>query len=65
MAKAVSNAVVTVENGQLVVRVPMNEKPSLSASGKTYIVASANGETEIVVEGKKVVIGLNAYIKAK
>jgi hypothetical protein len=36
-----------------------------SASGKTTVVASSNGNkpTTVVVDGKPVVVGLNAYIK--
>lgn len=55
----------TIEKGVLVLRVPMNEKPELSASGKTYVVASSHGnkETTVKVDGKFVVVGVNAYIK--
>jgi hypothetical protein len=56
-----------IEGGELVIRVPMNEKPERSASGKTLVVASTHGnkETECVVQGKKVIVGLNAYIPVK
>ncbi len=41
------------------------EKPTPSASGKTLMVASSRGNTvtTATVDGKPVVIGLNAYIK--
>jgi hypothetical protein len=41
------------------------EKPTPSASGKTLVVASTRGNavTTAEVDGKPVVIGLNAYIK--
>ncbi|NQW48695.1 MAG: hypothetical protein HQ464_13120 [Planctomycetes bacterium] len=45
----------------------MNAKPEKSASGKTLVVASTYGnkETDCVVDGKKVVVGVNAYIPKK
>lgn len=51
----------------LVLRVPMNDKPTPSASGKTLVIASTRGnkETELQVDGKKVIVGVNAYIKKK
>ena len=52
---------------ELVLRIPMNAKPEKSASGKTLVVASTYGnkETDCVVDGKKVVVGVNAYIPKK
>lgn len=40
--------------------------PPLSKSGKSRIVASTNGNltTNVMVDGKPVIIGLNAYVKA-
>ena len=48
----------------LVITVPLTD-PTPSASGKTLVVASSHGnkETEPKINGKPVVIGLNAYIK--
>lgn len=43
------------------------QEPTPSASGKTLVIASTHGNTtlsDLKVEGKPVVIGLNAYIKA-
>ena len=56
-----------IEGDELVIRVPMSTKPELSASGKTLVVASTRGnkETDCVVQGKKVVVGVNAYIPVK
>jgi len=53
----------TIENGELVVRIPL-QTPTLSASGKTLVVASTHGnvKTDATVNGKQVTIGLNAYI---
>ena len=55
---------VTIENNELVIRVPMQE-PRPSASGKTLVVATTSGNkiTEATVNGKRVIIGLNAYIQ--
>lgn len=54
-----------VEGRDLVIRVPMNEVPQPSATGKTLVVASSHGnkQTEVMVNGKSVIVGLNAYIK--
>ena len=56
-----------IEGDEMVIRVPMNEKPERSASGKTLVVASTHGnkETECIVQGKKVIVGVNAYIPVK
>lgn len=42
------------------------EKPAPSSSGKTLVVASTRGNvvTDVMVDGKPVTIGINAYIKA-
>lgn len=55
----------TIEKGELVIRIPLQE-PRPSASGKTLVVASSHGNqaTTATVNGKPVIIGLNAYIKA-
>jgi len=46
----------------LTVSIPISKRPS--ASGKTTVVASSNGNkpTEVQVDGKPVIVGLNAYI---
>lgn len=55
---------VKIENGKLVISIDMQE-PTPSASGKTLVVATTHGnvKTDCVIDGKPVVIGLNAYIK--
>lgn len=55
---------VTIEKGELVIRIPMAKKPAPSKSGKTLIVATSGGnqKTDCEVGGKKVTVGLNAYI---
>jgi hypothetical protein len=56
-----------IEGNELVMRLPLNEKPERSASGKTLVVASTRGnkETDCVVNGKRVIVGINAYIPVK
>jgi len=56
-----------IEGNELIIRLPLNDKPERSASGKTLVVASTRGnkETDCVVQGKRVVVGINAYIPLK
>ena len=55
---------VKIENGNLIVSIDMQE-PTPSASGKTLVIATTHGNvpTKCIINGKNVVIGLNAYIK--
>ena len=55
---------VSIDKGELVIRLPLNQPPVPRASGKALVVASARGNqrTEAVVDGQPVVIGVNAYI---
>ena len=55
---------VEIKNGKLVVEIDINNPPIPSASGKTLVVASSRGNqpTTATVNGKSVVVGLNAYI---
>ncbi len=57
--------VVTVKNGKLVIELPLNEQPTPSSSGKNLVVATTHGNitTTAQVNGKPVVIGVNAYIR--
>jgi hypothetical protein len=59
------NITAEIKGGNLVITVPMNPVPVNSASGKTKVVASTHGNqaTALLVEGKPVIIGVNAYIK--
>ena len=56
---------VSIEGKELVIRMDLEEQPTPSASGKTLVVASTRGNmtTSVLVQGKPVIIGLNAYIK--
>jgi hypothetical protein len=53
-----------IVNGNLVLTLPMT-KPTPSATGKTLSVASSHGnkETTAKVDGKPVIVGVNAYIR--
>lgn len=53
-----------IVGNKLVIEIPLNPVPVPSTSGKTLVVASTHGNkvTEAQVNGKNVVIGLNAYI---
>jgi hypothetical protein len=54
----------TIENGELVIRLPLNKTPVLSTSGKTLVVASTHGnqKTDAILNGQPVIVGVNAYI---
>lgn len=54
-----------IKDGKLIITLPVNAQPAPSASGKTLVVASTHGNvaTSAIVQGKPVVIGVNAYIK--
>lgn len=51
----------TVEGDMLTIRVDLSERYGPSASGKTIIVASSEGNQKL--DGTPVVIGFNAYVK--
>lgn len=55
----------SIEGDTLIIKMPLQD-PTPSASGKTLVVASTHGnvQTPAMVNGKPVIIGLNAYIRA-
>jgi len=55
---------VEIKGNELVITIPMT-KPAPSASGKTLVVASSRGNkaTAALVDGKPIIVGLNAYIR--
>jgi hypothetical protein len=55
---------VKIENGKLIISIEL-EDPTPSASGETLVVATTHGNvtTDCVIDGRPVVVGLNAYIK--
>ena len=54
----------TIKDNVLHIEIPLHS-PRPSATGKTLTVASTKGnkETEARIDGKPVVVGVNAYIK--
>ena len=54
-----------IEGNELVIRLPLNPTPVLSATGKTLVIASSHGNrpTEAKVQGQPVIVGVNAYIQ--
>ena len=54
----------TIKDNVLHIEIPVHP-PRPSASGKTLTIATTNGNrpTEATVDGKTVVVGLNAYIQ--
>ena len=55
---------VEIKGNELIITVEL-QAPTPSASGKTLVVASSHGNqtTTATIDGKPVVVGLNAYIK--
>lgn len=55
---------VEIKGKELVITIEL-QKPQASASGKTLVVASSHGNqaTTATVDGKPVIVGLNAYIR--
>jgi hypothetical protein len=53
-----------IVGNKLVIEIALNAAPVSSSSGKTLVVASSHGNqaTQAQVQGKNVVVGLNAYI---
>jgi len=64
MTSTTKKLTAAIEDGCLVIRVPLNPTPVRSATGKTLVVASSHGnkETEVQVQGQSVFVGVNAYI---
>ena len=56
----------TINGKILTIKIEMEDEIRPSASGKTLVVATSHGNmaTTAKVNGKALVIGLNAYIKA-
>ena len=54
----------SIENGELIIRLPVESNPYPSQTGKTRIVATTHGgvKTAVEVEGKPLTVSLNAYI---
>jgi hypothetical protein len=54
-----------IKDGKLLIEIQIQNPPAPSATGKTLVIASSHGNqpTTCMIDGKPVVIGLNAYIK--
>ena len=54
----------TIKDNILLIEIPLHN-PRPSATGKTLTVASSKGNqpTEARIDGKPVIVGVNAYIK--
>ena len=64
MTASTKKLTAAIEGEYLVIRIPMNPKPVPSSTGKTLVVASSHGnkQTDLEIDGKPVVVGVNAYI---
>lgn len=64
LAESEKRMKVEIKGNELIITVEM-QAPTLSASGKTLVIASSHGNqtTTAMIDGKPVVVGLNAYIK--
>ncbi len=64
MSAATKKLTAAIEEGYLVIRVPMNPTPVRSSTGKSRIIANSHGnkEVEVQVQGQSVFVGVNAYI---
>lgn len=53
-----------IVGNKLVIELPLHPVPVPSLSGKTLVIASTHGNkvTQAQVQGKNVVVGVNAYI---
>lgn len=54
-----------IDGSNLIITIPMNPSPTPSASQKSLVVASTHGAmtTPTQINGKNLIINLNAYIK--
>lgn len=57
---------VTINNKTLIIEIPIKDPPSLSASGKTLLIASTHGNflSQVKFNGKQVTVSANAFIHA-
>lgn len=55
-----------IKGEKLHIEIDLDESRSPSASGKSIVVASTRGNkpTDLMVDGKPLVIAVNAYVKA-
>lgn len=55
------------KGNELLITIPINSELTVSPTGKTKQVASSHGNmpTTVQIEGKSVIVGLNAYIPVR
>lgn len=55
-----------IKDKKLIIEIDLDEKRKPSASGKSLVVASTRGNvtTDVKVDGKPLVVAVNAYIKS-
>ena len=56
---------VEIRDEKLIIELPISKRPS--KSGKTTIIASTNGNkpTDCIIDGKPLILGVNAYVSNK
>jgi len=55
---------IAIEDGVLIIEMPVNDPLTLSNSEKSLVVATSNGpvQTETLVDGRPLFVGINAYV---
>ena len=53
----------SIEGKHLVVKVPLAPAGTMSATGKSELIASTKGNVECVIGGRIAKVGVNAYVK--
>ena len=58
---------VKIEGGNVIITVPIDDKPKLSSSGKSYVLATTHGfvKTDQLFKGRPVSVGLNVIVSAQ
>lgn len=56
---------VAIEDGVLIIEMPVNNPLVLSKSAKSYLVATSNGvvTTQVMVDGKPLKVGVNCFVE--
>lgn len=50
-----------IENGKLIIELPVIDPPVPSKSGKTLVIATTRGNKRVNIDGQNIIIGVNAY----
>jgi hypothetical protein len=56
---------IEIKDKQIIITLDIQDPPAPSASGQTLVVASTHGNqaTTATIQGKPVIVGVNAYIR--